>query len=77
MSTRAAQLAGLTGDGHALEVGAPAHLMLVDPAGSQVVDRDASVSMSRNNPWHGRTLAASVRATFFGGVPTVLDGVLV
>jgi len=80
MSTRPAQIAGIGGpDGHGsvLEVGAPAHLVLVDPAGTHVVDRDTSVSRSRNNPWHGRTLDASVRATFHLGVPTVLDGALV
>ena len=51
--------------------------MLVDPAAQLTVDRDRSVSLSRNNPWHGRTLGASVVATFLRGVPTVLDGALV
>ena len=41
------------------------------------VDRDASVSLSRNNPWHGRTLSAAVRTTVLRGRPTVLDGELV
>ncbi len=47
---------------------------LVDPATPLVVDRAESASLSRNNPWHGRTLGASIRATFLRGVPTVLDG---
>ena len=41
------------------------------------VDRDASVSLSRNNPWHGRSLTGAVVATVHGGRPTVLDGSLV
>ncbi len=77
MSSAPAAIAGLTGQGRPLEVGEPANLVLVDPATSLVVDRADSVSLSRNNPWHGRTLGASVVATFLRGVPTVLDGALV
>ena len=77
MSTRPAQIAGLTGQGHDLVVGAPANLTLIDPSAQLTVDRDASVSLSRNNPWHGRTLGATVHATVLRGRPTVLDGVLV
>ncbi|MFW6774758.1 dihydroorotase [Nocardioides sp. CPCC 205120] len=77
MSTRPAEIAGLTGQGRPLAVGEPANLTLVDPATAVVVDRDASVSLSRNNPWHGRSLTARVRATLLRGAPTVLDGALV
>jgi len=76
MSTNPARIAGLDAQGGALEVGQPATLTLVDPATPLVVDRDQSVSMSRNNPWHGRTLGASVHATLLRGVPTVLEGKL-
>ncbi len=76
MSSTPAAIAGLVGQGRPLEVGEPANLVLVDPAATPIVDRDASVSLSRNNPWHGRTLGASVVATFLRGVPTVLDGAL-
>ena len=34
--------------------GQPANLTLVDPTATWTVDRDASHSLSRNNPWHGR-----------------------
>ena len=61
MSTTPAAIAGLEGQGRPLEVGRPANLVLVDPAAAVTVDRDASVSLSRNNPWHGRTLGASRR----------------
>ncbi|MBU2074277.1 MAG: dihydroorotase [Actinobacteria bacterium] len=77
MSTTPAAIAGLEGQGRGLEVGAPANIVLVDPAADLTVDRDASVSLSRNNPWHGRTFGASVRATFLRGRATVIDGALV
>ncbi|WP_043641826.1 dihydroorotase [Nocardioides alkalitolerans] len=76
MSTRPAQIAGLADHGRPLAVGEPAHLTLVDPAAAVVVDRDSSVSLSRNNPWHGRSLSAAVHATLLRGVPTVLEGKL-
>ncbi|WP_137295688.1 dihydroorotase [Nocardioides dongxiaopingii] len=76
MSSTPAAIAGLEGHGRPLEAGQPANLVLVDPAATLTVDRDRSVSLSRNNPWHGRTLGATVAATFLRGVPTVLDGVL-
>ena len=77
MSAAPARIAGLEHHGRALEVGAPANLVLVDPAAEVVVDRDASLSRSRNNPWHGRRLGAAVRATVLRGRPTVLEGRLV
>ncbi|CAM3689979.1 dihydroorotase [Nocardioides marinus] len=77
MSTTPAAIAGLEGQGRGLGVGAPANIVLVDPAADLTVDRDASVSLSRNNPWHGRTFGAAVRATFLRGRATVLDGALV
>lgn len=77
MSTAPARIAGLDDHGRGLGPGAPAHLVLVDPSAGLTVDRAASASLSRNNPWHGRTFAAGVRATFLRGRPTVLDGALV
>ncbi|WP_300681754.1 dihydroorotase [Nocardioides sp.] len=70
MSTNPAAIAGLEGQGRPLAVGEPANLTLVDPAAAQVVDRDESLSLSRNNPWHGRSVSASVKATFLRGVAT-------
>ena len=48
--------------------------MLVDPAATPTVDRDASVSLSRNNPSHGRTLAAAVHSTMLRGEPPCSKG---
>jgi dihydroorotase len=77
MSQNPARIAGLSGHGQAVTVGAPGNLTLVDPAAKVTVDRDASVSLSRNNPWHGRDLTGAVHATFLRGRATVLDGTLV
>lgn len=74
MSTRPAEIAGLARQGQGLGVGAPANITLVDPSADVTVDRAASVSLSRNNPWHGRTFGASVRHTFLRGRATVRDG---
>ncbi|NMM23449.1 MAG: dihydroorotase [Phycicoccus sp.] len=77
MSVQPARIAGLTGHGRPIAVGEPANLTLVDPSAVVTVDRDASVSLSRNNPWHGRRLTGAVQATILRGVPTVLKGTLV
>ena len=77
MSVRPAAIGRLGGHGRPLEVGEPANLTLVDPAGSYLVDVDALASKSRNTPFAGRTLPAAVVATFLRGRPTVLDAALV
>ncbi|MEP7368359.1 MAG: dihydroorotase [Dermatophilaceae bacterium] len=77
MSVRPARIAGLAAQGRPIAVGEPANLTLVDPSATLTVDRDASVSLSRNNPWHGRTLTGTVYATLLRGRPTVLKGALV
>ena len=67
MSIMPAHIARLTDQGRALVAGEPANLVLVDPAARAIVDRDASTSLSRNNPWHGRELPDPVVATIWGG----------
>jgi dihydroorotase len=76
MSVRPARIAGLSGHGRPIAVGEPANLTLIDPLATVTVDRDASMSLSRNNPWHGRTLRGAVHATLLRGQPTVLKGAL-
>jgi len=76
MSVRPALIAGLTGHGRPISVGEPGNLTLIDPTATVTVDRDASMSLSRNNPWHGRRLTGAVHATVLRGLPTVLKGVL-
>lgn len=80
MSANPARIAGLDSGPHAqgrpIAVGEPANVTLVDPAAQVVVDRAASVSLSRNNPWHDRKLTGRVVATLLRGRPTVLEGEL-
>ena len=70
MAVLPAQIARLPGQGRPLRVGEPANLVLVDPTARHRVDRDASASLSRNNPWHGRELPDPVVATYWRGEPT-------
>jgi dihydroorotase len=74
MSVAPARIAGLAGHGRPIAVGEPANLTLVDPSATVTVDREASKSLSRNNPWHGRRLTGAVYATILRGRPTVLHG---
>ncbi|HEX4654580.1 MAG TPA: dihydroorotase [Mycobacteriales bacterium] len=74
MSARPAVIGRLPHQGQPLTAGAPANLVLVDPAGSWVVDPRQSASRGRNTPFAGRTLPTRVVATLLRGRPTVLDG---
>jgi dihydroorotase len=67
MSIMPAHIARLRDHGRALAVGEPANIVLVDPAARTTVDRDASASLSRNNPWHGRELPDPIVATLWAG----------
>ena len=77
MSWRPARIGRLRGHGRPLEVGEPANLALVDPDAAWTVIPAALASKSRNTPFAGRSLPASVVATFLRGTPTVLAGELV
>jgi dihydroorotase len=77
MSQNPARIAGLAGHGQHIAVGVPANLTLVDPSAKVTVNRDDSLSLSRNNPWHGRALTGAVHATWLRGQQTVHDGALV
>ncbi|WP_370893375.1 dihydroorotase [Janibacter sp. GXQ6167] len=74
MSVTPAAIAGLAGHGQQIAPGAAANLVLVDPAATTTVDRDASHSLSRNNPYHGRTLTGAVHATILRGRVTAQAG---
>ena len=67
MSYEPARIARLPHQGRPLQIGEPANLVLVDPTARAVVDRTASASLSRNNPWHGRELPDPVVATVWRG----------
>jgi dihydroorotase len=74
MSILPAHLARLADQGRPLAVGEPANVILVDPAARQVIDRNDSASLSRNNPWHGRELPDPVVATVWAGRVTYQKG---
>lgn len=67
MSIAPARIARLGSQGRPLSPGEPAHLVLVDPERRCVVDKQASASLSRNNPYHGRDLPDPVEATIWAG----------
>ncbi|MGL5866752.1 MAG: dihydroorotase [Dermatophilaceae bacterium] len=74
MSANPARIAGLAGHGRPIAPGEPAALVLVDPAASVTIDREVSRSLSRNTPWHGRTLTGAVHATILRGHLTAREG---
>ena len=73
-SARPARIARLTSQGGGLVAGAPANITLFDPAVTNVVDREESKSLSRNTPWHGRTLEGAVVSTYLRGRRTFHNG---
>jgi dihydroorotase len=71
LSAAPARIGGVASrQGRPLRPGEPANLVLVDPSRRAVVDRDASCSSSRNNPYHGRDLPDPVLLTLWRGRPT-------
>ncbi|WP_151523245.1 dihydroorotase [Serinicoccus kebangsaanensis] len=76
MSTTPAHIARLTDQGQGVVAGASAHLTLVDPTRTHTVDRTLSRSLSRNNPWHGRTLTGAVHLTMLRGRVTARKGLV-
>ena len=62
------------GHGGALRPGDPAHLTLIDPSTQWTVRPAEFASRSRNSPYAGTSLPASVVTVLFAGRPTVLDG---
>lgn len=69
MSIAPARIGQAHNHGRPIVAGDPANLVLVEQT-PWTVDRDASASASRNNPWHGRTLPARIAATIAHGKVT-------
>lgn len=76
MASTPARIGRLDGFGGAIEVGAPAHLALVDPAGRTPIGTEHLHGRSTNSPFLGRSLPGRVVHTVFQGRRTVLDGVV-
>jgi len=74
MSSTPARIGKVAGYSKPFAVGEPAHLTLVD---TSAPTPPPGASLSSNNPYLGITLSGQVLHTFYGGAPTVRDGVLV
>ena len=77
MSIVPAQIARLKLHGKKFEIGAPANLLLYDPAVRRKVSDISSASKSRNNPYRDMSLPGQVRFTILNGHLTVENGKLV
>ncbi|MHA7189789.1 dihydroorotase [Arthrobacter sp. MDT2-16] len=75
-SVTPARIGRLGHQGRPLAAGEPANLILVDPAARWTVDPTTMATKGRNSPFRGLELPGSVRATFYAGHATVLDGCL-
>ncbi len=70
MSAAPARIGRLPHQGRQIAVGEPANLVLVDSTRRATVDRAASASRSRNNPYHGIDLPDPVELTLWRGAVT-------
>jgi dihydroorotase len=75
MSTKPAQIGGYTNHG-VIAVGAHANLTAIDTEARWKVNREESLSKSRNTPFHGQELVGKVMDTFFNGVQVLAHGSL-
>jgi len=80
LSWRPARIAGLHRDqggehGGPVEPGSVAHLCVLDPAATWIVEGVALASRSANTPWDGQTVTGQVRHTIVAGEPVVVDAV--
>lgn len=76
LSQAPARIGRLAGQGGAIELGAPAELVLYDPSATGEFGLERLAGRSTNSPYLGETLPGSVRWTFHHGYATVRDGEL-
>ena len=62
--------------GRPLAEGEPANIVLVDPKATRVIKPEEQATKGKNNPYRGMEVPGSIRATFYAGHPTVLNGKL-
>jgi dihydroorotase len=77
MSIAPARIGKYSQHGLPIEVGSVANLTIIDPLAKYRVDRDLVSSRSRNTPFHAMELQGVIQATFFRGLPTLLNGELI
>lgn len=76
LSTAPARIAGYLEQGRNLQIGTKANLTVINPSTTWIVDRDLVASKSRNTPFHGYELPGVISHTFFNGVATLFNGVI-
>ncbi len=76
MSVRPARIGGVATQGHALEVGALANIVIIDPDARWTVVPERLASKSSNTPYAAREFPGVIVHTLFEGRPTVIGGVL-
>lgn len=76
MSTKPAEIGLAQDQGRPLEVGEPANIVLVDPSAQRVIEPAEQATKGKNNPYRQMTVPGEVRATFYEGHATVLNGKL-
>ena len=64
---RPARIGRVADHGRPIEVGAPANIVLYDPAATRTIDAAESASLSRNTPYAGMELPGRIEATFLRG----------
>ncbi|MDP2288953.1 MAG: dihydroorotase [Actinomycetota bacterium] len=74
MSVRPARIGGIATQGHSIEVGALANIVVVDPNARWTVVPEELASKSSNTPYAAREFPGVVVHTFFEGRPTVIGG---
>lgn len=74
MSTRPAEIAGYVDHIDPLTIGKPASFSLVDLNRRWVIDRDRTVSKSKNTPFHGIEVGCYVHDVIFRGQWVVREG---
>jgi len=76
LSTKPAEIGGLTGYADAFATGSAANVTLYDATASRVFGLDDLRGKGRNTPYLGRELPGRVITTIHNGYPTVRDGTL-
>ena len=77
MSETPAKIGSLDAEqGRPLAEGEPANIVLVDPKATRVIRPEEQATKGKNNPYRGMEVPGAVRATFYAGHPTVLNGEL-
>lgn len=76
MSSKPAEIGLASDQGRPLAEGEPANIVLIDPQAERIINPEEQATKGKNNPYRSMHVPGAVRATFFEGHPTVLDGAL-